>query len=295
MSRQEQIKNQVYTQALPTLAKLPKFIAYPLTSRLASRYFWRQERQWMQAYRTGLAIGFPSASTQELDTWTRQHFRMLGREHLDVHHFKHLSPNNIGLHALLQTPKLNNTKGTPGNIVIMGHLGRPLMLCAALGQAGHPTGMLSQPVDERNPNLDPPTRSFLQYKMHHATRLAGGRWVTTADPLRSLYTALLDGETLVIMMDLVEPDPGRQINVPFLNGHLRLPPGILRLAEKTKANLYYGSARDHGQKVLCTVTALGNDGQQALNQAAQLMQEEVFAEPWQWWQWNNFPLLWTAQ
>lgn len=179
--------------------------------------------------------------------------------------------------------------------MIMGHLGRPLMLCAALGLAGYPTGMLSQAVDERNPNLDPPTRSFLQYKMHHATRLAGGRWVTTADPLKSLYAALHNGETLVIMMDLVESDPNRQVSIPFLNGHLRLPPGILRLADKTKANLFYGSARDNGQQVLCTVTALGSNGQQALIEAAQLMQTEVAAEPWQWWQWNNFPLLWTAQ
>ncbi len=294
LNRQEQIKHQIYTRTLPTLARLPKIIAYPLTGKLASRYFWQRERQWMQAYRSGLSTGFPNASAHELDTWTRKHFRMLGRENLDVYYFKYLNKQNIKSIAQLHTPKLKNTKGIPGNIIIMGHLGRPLMLCAALGLEGYPTGMLSQAVDERNPNLDAPTRSFLQYKMHHATQLAGGRWVTTVDPLKSLYMALHNGETLVIMMDLVEPNPHRQICVPFLQGYLRLPPGILRLAEKTQANLYYGSAKDNGQQVLCRVTALSNNGQQALNQAANLLQKEVMEQPWQWWQWNNFQALWTA-
>jgi KDO2-lipid IV(A) lauroyltransferase len=193
----------------------------------------------------------------------------------------------------LCAPELLADKSPSGKIIIMAHQGRPIMLSSALGLSGLKVGMLSQVIDERNPHLDATTRRFLNLKMDRTVRIAGGRWVTTADHLRVLYDAVKQGETIIIMMDLVEPDPGRQVPLPFHGGHLKLPPGIIRIAQRAGAKLYFGRALDQGSKTECSVVPLPADPLQAMLKAAQLLETDTQKAPWQWWQWNDLHLLWN--
>lgn len=286
-------KQFTYGRALPLISRLPKNLSYPLTTRLGRRYFWRHERDWVHAYRVGLASGFPDASGEQLDQWTRAHFGMLARETLDVYTLPNLTRQMAFPWGELDATELLNDRSGRGKIIVMAHMGRPILLSTALGLAGMKIGMLSQAVDDRNPNLDAPTRAFLQQKMSQVVRLSGGRWVTTVDNLRVIYDALQQGESIIIMMDLVEPDVGRRISFSFLRGQLHLPPGIVRIARHVGALLYYGRAVDCGLDARCSVVPLPQDPFLALTTATQLLEADVTHAPWQWWQWNNFPLMWS--
>lgn len=287
-------KKFVYEQALPLINRLPRGLSYAMAARLGRRFFWQHERDWVHAYRMGLAMGFPAASGDELDQWTRAHFAMLARETLDVYALPKLSRETDFPWGTLDAAELLNDHSVQGKIIVMAHMGRPILLSTALGLAGLNIGMLSQVVDERNPNLDEPTRAFLQHKMNHVVRLSGGRWITTADNLRMIYEALHQGESIIIMLDLVESDARRRVSFPFLGGNLHLPPGILRIAQRVGARLYYGRALDDGIGASCSVVALPQEPAVAMRTATQLLEEDVMHAPWQWWQWNNFQLMWSA-
>ncbi len=293
MPAPEKAKQLLYCKVLPLLSRLPRAVAYPLATAAGRLFFRKNEPDWQAAYAKGLQSAFPTATRQELHHWTQSHFGMLAREALDVFYLPHMRRDNLSRFVSLSAPELLADTSAAGKIIVMAHQGRPIMLSSALGLSGLKVGMLSQVIDERNPHLDPTTRQFLNLKMSHTVRIAGGRWVTTADHLRVLYDAIKQGETIIIMMDLVEPDASRQVALPFHGGTLRLPPGILRIAQRGGAKLYFGRATDHGTRAHCSVVPLSQDPHQAMLEAVKLLEADTRQQPWQWWQWNDFHLLWT--
>lgn len=293
MTAKEWAKTLKYRLILPLIARLPRRWAFYIATKIGRRFFWTFEPEWIEGYRNGLKQAFPEVDPSLIETWIYEHFGMMAREELDVFYLTRMHTNNLPQMLTLSADSLlQKSQESSGKIIIMAHAGRPIMLSSALGLSGLSIGMLSQVIDERNPHLDPPTRHYLQYKMHHTVRIAGGRWVTTADHLRVLYNALKQGETLIVMMDLVEADPARQVRLDFLGGQLKLPPGILRMAERSGAQLYYGRALDQQSMAVCSITPLPKDPFQAMQAAVNLLAEDIHKAPWQWWQWNNLPLLW---
>ena len=284
------IKKILYQYIMPGLQLLPEKVGYWGSGKVMRRYVWQYERNWVLNYQYGLKMAFPNA--KNTSQWTKTHFGLMGREALDAYKISKVYGKSNFLQAELDVCDLEKSNPSKGKLIIMAHLGRPIILSSKLGLSGYKVGMLSQVIDERNPHLDSVTRNFLQFKMFHTVRLAGGRWVTTADNLRLLYKALESGETIIMMMDLVEPNTHRQIKVPFLNGQLKLPPGIVRIAEKASPEIYYGEAKDNDNYVLCRLLRLSDNPVEALTQAVKELEKCVVEQPWQWWQWNNLPLLW---
>lgn len=293
MPAPEKAKKLLYGKLLPMLSQLPRALAYPLATAAGRLFFEKNEPDWQAAYKKGLATLFPNATPRQLDHWTQSHFGMLAREALDVFYINRMQRGDVARLTKLSAPELLADHSSAGKIIIMAHQGRPIMLSSALGLSGLKVGMLSQVIDERNPHLDGTTRQFLNLKMGRTVRIAGGRWVTTADHLRVLYDAIKQGETIIIMMDLVEPDPSRQVSLPFHGGFLKLPPGIIRIAQRGGAKLYFGRALDNGSRTDCSVVPLPTDPHQALLTAAQLLEADTQKAPWQWWQWNDLHLLWN--
>ncbi|MBD3768389.1 MAG: hypothetical protein IE928_10680 [Gammaproteobacteria bacterium] len=293
MSAPQYIKKIKYKLILPLISRLPRKSAFTLATKLGRRFFWLFEPEWIESYRAGLKLAFREATHEQVEQWVYAHFGMMAREELDVFYLTRMNRKTITDMASLNADALIKERNNCGKIIVMAHAGRPIMLSSALGLSDLSIGMLSQVIDERNPHLDEQTRDYLQYKMHHTVRIAGGRWVTTADHLRVLYDALKQGETIIIMMDLVEADPARQVKVDFLNGQLALPPGIIRLVQRSGAKLFYGRALDSHEQTVCSVIALPDDPVLAMQAAAQQLENDINIAPWQWWQWNNLPLMWS--
>lgn len=289
------IKTLKYRVFLPTISLLPKKMAYFLAARLGLWMYLYFEKEWVQSYRKGLQE-FYGADEATTKTWTINHFRMMAREELDAYFLK-----NVKTLSDLDWVKFNPDyqadldvfkHDSNGKIIIMTHLGRPILLSSFLGLSGSKIGMLSQAIDESNPHLDSPTRHYLNFKMKLTVSLAGGRWVTTNQSPSIMYRALKQGENIIIMMDLVEGDSNRQHSVAFGNGCLKLPPGIIRLANKSGASLYYADSHDMGRQTLCRLKCLSNHPSKAMAEAGNELLKTVNTSPWLWWQWNILHLIW---
>ena len=282
-----------YFVAFRGLSLMPERVAYRLASHMGDLDL-RRENAWAESFASGLRLAFPSWAESRISASVRAHFRMMAREVLDVFYLPRRREQHLGKvifpsgFEVLEHAK----QGGKGTIIAMAHFGRPIMLSTALGLSGHRIGILSQAVDERNPDLSSVDSTYLQNKLLHTVAKAGGRGITTKDNLRVLYNALDQGETIIIMLDVVEPDAEKRFKAPFLGGILGVPRGIVRLASKTGARLIYGVAKDQGHTVATELRALPPEPGAAMTAAILELEKDVLEAPWQWWQWRQLNHFW---
>lgn len=280
----------IYRVVWPLVARLPYRLGYKVAKKLDNRF--RKQPQYLEQVKAGMRA-FSDAAHCHLDPdqAIEPYLDMHARERLDTYRLSHLKASDFQKQVALTGEEAvgQALREKKGAILIMAHYGRPVMLCSALAHRGFKIGMLTGSVKE-NPNLDPVDLWFHYFGMENTLLHSKGSWFTTAEPLRGLYRALEEGQIIIIMMDLPAQDNG--VKVPFLDGELNLPPGIIRIAQKTQAGLLFGSAResDHG-KVNAKLYRLDDEPEIALQQAAAHLEQEVRSAPSQWWQWNHWPAI----
>lgn len=275
------------------LAFLPAIIAYRI-ARFIGYVDSRINSTAAKAYFDGLSKAQPHLSATQRGCFWQGHCEMMAREILDIFRLSKISSDNCqqiidiqGLDVLQQA-----RQGARGVILAMGHFGRPTMLSTGLGVNGHKIGMVTQIIDERNPNLNSVERGYLAFKMKQTVAASQGRWIMLGGSMRSLYDGLKSGEVIILLFDLYE---GRQKNVEqtaFLGGQLTLPRGIERVAKKTGAKIIYGVARDAGRRVEVELRGLPEEPHEALLAAVKELEKDVSKTPWQWWQWGMIDHIW---
>jgi len=284
-----------YNVLLRLLSFLPRFLAYQAV-KIIGLYDSLVHTKKRSLYLQGIAKAFPALSSSELDHCWKMHCKMMAREQLDVFFLPKISSSNcerifnFKCSSVLQEAQ----KDSQGVILAMGHYGRPIMLSTCLGLSGFKIGMLTQTIDERNSHLDSVERAYLAEKMENTIGASGGRWLMIGDSRRALYKALMDGETIIMMFDLYEPNSANRLAAPFLNGELAIPYGIERIASKAGARIVYGVARDKGPGVEVELCRLPDDPQDALLAAVKELEKDVTTAPWQWWQWLILGRVWTS-
>ncbi len=279
------------------LAALPPPLAYRVAG-LIGHLDCRRNAAARAAIDQGLARAFPELPESVRGSWVREYFAMLARETLDTFTMPARTPTNSDGLLRLRPGSLEVLRAARGDgrgvIIAMAHYGRPNMLALALGLAGERLGMLTMAIDERNRDLDPVDRAYLERKIHTLLGFIQGSWFSLGDDLRQLYGALERGETLVLLMDAHTPErPQRRWTVPFLAGELSVPSGIARLAEYTGAGIVYGVAHQSGWGVEAELRRLPDQPEAALRAAVAELERDVRGAPWLWWQWNILELIWT--
>ncbi len=281
------------------LAALPLPLAYG-TAGLIGRCDAYRNAPARAAVHKGLVQAFPRRSVAELDDWTRRYFQMLAREQLDTFTMPARTPANSERLLGLRPGSLDVLRGARGGgrgvIIAMAHYGRINLLLLALALAGERLGMLTMVIDPRNRELDPVDRAYLYRKNRTLLGFIRGSWITLGDDLRALYRALARGETLVLLFDAHTPERRQQRwTVPFLDGELRIPAGIARLARHTGARVVYGVAHQHDWRVEAELRPLPDDPDAALRAAVAELERDVYRAPWLWWHWNILELIWTPR
>lgn len=274
------------------LSLLPSMLAYRLTDWLGIRRLQR-ERTVAEGMMHGMRSAMPEITPESARLNVASFYRMAAREVLDVFVLPQLRPHDIGRTLIpIGFENLRAERGR-GTIIAMAHFGRPIMLSTALGLSGFEIGMLSQPVDHRNPHLNAVDRAYLTLKIANTVAQAKGRWLTTLDNPRFLYKALERGETIIIMLDVISPEARPAYQANFFGGTLSIPTGILRLMEKTGARLVYAAAIDQGMTVRAEIRALDAATPGAAMQAAVTeLEMDARAHPEQWWQWGALHHVW---
>lgn len=294
ISAQRQQWLRYYTLFQP-LAYLPLPLAYHCANRIGAR----------DAARQAVACAYIDQGLQRIlpvelyqSDHVEHYFKMLARETLDVFVMARLQQNSrqslINLRpdalAVLHNAKTDGR----GVIIAMSHYSRINMLLLALALAGERLGMLTMTTDKRNTELDPVTRQYLNFKIGTLLRFIQGRWIMLADDMRSLYRALEQGETMVLLLDSYTPERiQKKLSLPFLGGHLAVSRGIVRLAQKTGAQIVYGVPYENGWRIEASLRPLSTDPEQALHEAIAQLEQDILKTPWAWWHWNIWDAIWT--
>jgi len=287
-----------YYALFGNIARLPLPLAYRIASRIG-RYDYQHQAVARDYIQAGMQAILPpqSADPQRFERYTQQYFSLLGREILDTFVMARLNPKRQSLLRLApgSLEVLHAARsGGRGVIIAMSHYSRVNMLLLALALAGERLGMVTMVTDERNRDLDPISRRYLQFKIGTLMRFIQGRWITLGDDMRALYQALAQGETMVLLLDAHTPErTQKKLQAPFFDGSLAVTRGIARLAEKTGAGIVYGVPYEQDWRIEAVLRPLPDDPYQALQAAVGELQRDVAQTPWAWWNWNIWQAIWT--
>ena len=276
-----------------SLAQLPLPLAYRYANQIGQR-----DCRHQSVARDYIANGMQHLLPATRESDVPNYFSMLAREVLDVFVMARLNPRRARqlLHLApgsLKTLQDARSQGR-GVIIAMSHYSRINMLLLSLALAGERLGMLTMVVDERNRNLDPVSRRYLQFKIGTLMHYIQGRWLTLGDDMRLLYRALEQGETMVMLLDAYTPERRqKKLSLPFLGGYLSVSRGLVRIAEKTGARIVYGVSYERDWAIEAFIRPLPDDPFEALQTAVDILEQDVLSTPWAWWHWNVWEAIWS--
>jgi len=287
----------------PFLGRLPRAIGYRLATRLGmadARFRRGAMAQELTAVDAGMARLLPelAADPQRRAQAVAAYGALMARDKVDCFYmprFEHEGCGNLIRLAGAEHLAAARDMGR-GVILVISHFGRFFMLGPGLGLNGFPFAMLTTMVDERNRGYDAVELAYMKAKMANTLRYSQGEWVTTADDFRRVFRLLRDGRILLMAMDGLETNSDQKLQVPFFGGTLQLPAGIVRIAERSGAKLVYAAVRDvaHDCGVTIGIHPLPDDPAQALAESVTILERDVRATPWHWWQWPLLPMMWRA-
>lgn len=281
---------------LPWLARLPAPLAYRAAVALG---LWGRggRRNARLAVRQGLELAWPELAAQpaRLARIEAAWLAMMARETLDVFRMPRLAAGGMADLVRIEDPAPLARARAPGSgvILVMAHYSRLIMLLSALGQIGFRLSMLTVPIDERNPDLPPAMRRYLETKVARLRGFIGGDWLSVGDHLKPLYAGLRRGEIWIVLLDAYMPSFGSWERYPFLGGEIRLSSGIARIAARSGARLVYAAVHEEGYRLRGRLLELPAEPERALAAAVAELERDVRQRPDQWWQWNIFAHLWT--
>ena len=282
-----------YYAVFRPLARLPLPLAYRCAGQIGRLDCRRQD-----VARHYIANGMEALLPRYQEDYLPAYFGMLAREALDAFVMARLNPQRARQLLQLSPGSLevlhSARRQGQGVIIAMSHYSRINMLLLALALAGERLGMLTMVTDERNQNVDPVSRRYLQFKIGTLMRYIQGRWLTLGDDMRLLYRALEQGETMVLLLDAYTPErPQKKLSLPFLGGYLSVSRGPVRLAEKTGASIVYGVPYERGWTIEAAIRPLPENPYQALRAAVATLEQDVLRTPWAWWHWNLWEAIWS--
>ncbi len=282
-----------YKIIFPGLARLPFAIGYK-----AAAFYWQLDKSHREEVKIVLKSGFdkclPYLVRDEnfVTGAVQQYLNMMAHEMMDIFYLDHSAgQNSLDLVTLKGAEYLKAAQSEQTGVILIGaHYGRPAMLSSRIGIAGYHHGFITQNID-KNPELCPQDAAYLNAKMAIALRFAQGTWVSKGNT-KDMYRALQRGETLMTSLDVLEMNPAKTKEFNFLGGKLRIPYGIVRLAEKTGARMVYGISHCQGRKVTAQLRKLPEDPYEGLKQAVAELEQDVLASPAHWWQWSILDYFW---
>ena len=231
---------------------------------------------------------------QLIETIAQRYFEMMARECCDIYCLHHQGPSYLHAHVVFNNieafKSVYNKPG--GKLLVLFHFDRLTLISSALGAAGYSHSIITQPIDESNPDLSAHDRRFLSMKVSLQKSMAGGQWYVAGRDTRAIVRALQSGDTLILLPD-VRPNEGRDglLRLPLLGQTLTIPDGVVRLAELTGASMIAGLSKSQGRGCEVAFLPLHAEPREAMAQAVQWLESAILEAPHRWWQWNIFDYL----
>ena len=277
---------------LPLFSFFPAIIREPLVI-LSSQIFalFSKEPPWFNTVKTLLDkdLAWTQWKAKELSTQWRNQLDCFLMSKLDMKDHSHwLSFHNFESIKDIQ-------RSNESCIIITSHFGRLGLVAPSLRAVNIKSSMLTTSVSEGETSWDEAERWFHAKNAGNMHLHLGGEWITTTDSPKKIYNLLKNKGTIIIVMDGLETNSKDLVELPFLNGTLTLPQGILRISRHSKSKLIYLDSVDKGNKVEVTATRLNDNPDIALFEAAKLLENSVKQHPTQWWMWPAINTIWRSK
>lgn len=284
-----------YAQAFPFYARLPWRAAYRLAA-WQSHYFYQKRSQTRELIRAQMQQVFVEASTEQIDTWVRDYFRMVEQEALDTWF---LDQPAIAELVQLSGFEVVQAARASGQKVLLstGHFGRFWMAGPAMRQAGQTIGTLTRDGGATNQHgLHPAEYCYRLWKLQRLQTILAGPFLVEGADLKPLYKEV-SKHLITLLFDVpYAQTPRGNVTVPFLNGTISVPAGIYKIAKKTKAVVAPFYMHDSGSgAVVAEFSQLldphNYNDEEFMSLLATQLESRIRARPGQWWLWEALPLL----
>ena len=239
-----------------------------------------------------------SLSDEEYRKIAKSQLCMLAREKMDTYCLSKMNERNlenyIKVKGLTHYIEAKETKKPV--ILYTSHFGRMIMPAIALGLSGYETSSLTAPSEQGCPKH---VTEYVQKKIKLMQSIMKGTFVTTDQSMRKLYKILAQGDTLIVAVDVVT-QPGQSFyQGEFLNGEVRFPKGIVKLAKKMDAILVPYFALEHdghlSAEILPAIETEGLDEKTIFHLLLKPIEEKIMKYPEQWWLWPMLNLFWNKE
>ena len=168
------------------------------------------------------------------------------------------------------------------------------MPAISLGIKGYETSALITPVSGGEAE-----KWFLRYKINKMKDIMRGTFVDTSQSMRTLYRILLNGQTLIVLVDLPPVEGQSFYEVPFLGGIAKFPIGVAKLALKTDAILVpYFTLEEKGYlsgEFLPSFSVSGMEVEEVILSLFRPVEEKILQYPEQWWMWPWLQAFWDKK
>jgi lauroyl/myristoyl acyltransferase len=238
-----------------------------------------------EAIRQGATALWRSCTESQKEMIVRRYHGLQSRIRLDEHRMASVQlsavVNQVSLRdADLLTQRVAEKRGL---IILTSHYGRLGMLGPAVRRLGLVAGILTATADERATGLSPMQR-WVGYRNSQSTvRFTGGPWIMVDDPATRLRAVLRRGGALIVAMDAFSSRSPARDMFRFGDGTLAIPTGVVRLAKATGAAMAFALMHDlGGERAEMRCWDLAGPPALAVQQAFDLLNQAVQAEPWQW-------------
>ena len=285
-----------YQVQYPLLSRLPLRLSYRI-ARYSSHYWQARHLGGLALVKQHMQLTFPQASEAQLYQWLNDYAQMIEHEALDTWYLD--QPKIIQRLVTLQGFEHIEQARQQGRRVLLtgGHIGRFWLAGPAMHLRGFRVGTLTRDNPESNTqHLHQAEYQFRRWKLQRLKASLGGTFLVEGELVRPLYQAL-DDELITLLFDVPYPqNPQQGVTVSFLNGTIKVPAGIYKIAKKTQAWIapFYMRDRQDGGVIAEFSPLLDPNNyneEECLNLLTQQLSAEIERVPGQWWLWAALPLL----
>lgn len=282
-------------RACGLLARLPGRLPWHLVG-WAGRLPRAQQQRTRLFLEQRFAQAFPHAGAAQHAAWARAHLDMLACETLDAVALGRLGRADgpeLALEGWDDVARLQ--REGRGFILVLNHFDRLLAAPIALARRGLRLNNITMPL-EVNPDLNDRHQAFLSRKVRTFTHIIGGQWRSTDQSLRPVHESLRAGQAWIILADAWRPEFSHLREHRFLDGWLRVPTGIERLARSTGAALVQAATySDAPGRLRIVVERLDDNPVRAVDRVIEQLDRDVRERPWAWWHWGLWDQMWRPK
>lgn len=235
-----------FAHLLPTLARLPLAVAWPLARARAglqarTRFDWRSialgyrhiERQTVAGYAL-----LPLASTEaRRDAWCRERFAVEAREEFEAHLVMAGRAGELRCRFSGEPTTPIRPGRERGLVLLTPHYDSFFLGIAFLERFGARMSPMSSGVTG-DPRVEPAVSRYYRLKYEALARhLNGGRVLEMEQGVKPFYKLLNQGEVVIVLADAPVLPQGASMNVDFLGARRVLAGGALRMAQHTDSDI----------------------------------------------------------